>query len=70
MVVADWGLLGRPLAGVLAEQGRACSLPKTIILANSNEERRQALEAGADAAVLKGAPPIMLLEAFDRVRKN
>jgi DNA-binding NarL/FixJ family response regulator len=68
MILTDWDLPGRPLATILSEQDRSYDLPKTIILTASDRDRQAAIEAGADAAVLKGASPDLLLSAFQEIR--
>jgi len=68
MILSDWDLPGRPLATLLAGRDQSYHLPKTIILTTSNRDRQAALDAGADAAVLKGASPDLLLSAFQELR--
>ena len=68
MVLTDWDLPVWPLATILSKRERSYHLPKMIVLAASNSECRAAKEAGADAAVLRGSSPDLLLSAFQELR--
>jgi DNA-binding NarL/FixJ family response regulator len=70
MIVSDWELLVRPLATIPPEPDQSCPHLKTIVLTANNRDRQAAMEAGADAAVLKGASPDLLLQTFARVHKQ
>ena len=68
MIVAEWDLLGRPLATIFSERDQSCPHLKMIILTTSNRDRQAAIAAGADASVLKGASPDLLLSTFRELR--
>jgi len=68
MIMTDWNLPGRPLPNILSEAANLPTHPKIIILTTLNSYNQAALDAGADAVVLKGASPDLLLATFERVR--
>ena len=68
IILTEWNLPGRSLATILPERERSLHHPKTIVLTASNRDCRVAIEAGADAVVLKGASPDFLLSAFQEIR--
>ena len=70
IVLLDWRLPGRPPADVLAESCCRPESPYFIILGASAQEKKPAMSAGADAFVVKGAPPDQLLTTFRSVRKD
>ncbi len=70
MVIADWHLPGRPLLEILLEIFNLSQRPRLIILADRDSDYLLAQNAGADAVVLMGASPDLLLSAFTRLRKK
>jgi DNA-binding NarL/FixJ family response regulator len=70
LIVSDWNLPGQPLVSILAEREQLCPQASMIVLTDGNRDRQAALEAGADAAVLKGASPDILLAAFRNLQRQ
>lgn len=70
LVILDWDLPGRPPADVLARVRALDPPPYLIVLGRSQSNERAALAAGADAFVLRGAPPDELLAAIERARSR
>lgn len=68
LVLLDWDLPGRPLPGVLAESFALSRPPRFIVLGRDLRARQVAIDAGADAFVIKGDSPNQLLAAFREVR--
>lgn len=69
MIVTDWDLPGRPLTAIFNETNLP-KPPKIIILINRISDTQRAQETCADAVVLKGASPDILLKTFQQVRKQ
>ena len=70
IVLLDWGLPSRPLAGIITEAYHQNNTARFIVLGPSPAERKPALSAGASAYVVKGEPPEQLLAAFRATRKQ
>ena len=68
MILTDWDLPGPPLANVIAEAYQKQHPPTTIVLVTHNSDYQTAVNAGADAVVLKGSSPDLLLSAFQKLR--
>lgn len=68
MILADWDLPGPSLSTVIAEAQRKQHAPGTIMLVGSKRDYIKALEACADAVVIKGTSPDSLLSAFRQLR--
>ena len=64
LVLADWSLLGASVIQTLAKMQNDENQPRFVVLDKRVEEERCALEAGADAFVVKGSPPETLLAAL------
>lgn len=70
MIVTDWRLPGRLMPAIISDASKSESQPRIIILANDSSDCEAALGAGADAAVLKGASPHLLLATFQSIRSR
>ena len=68
LVIFDWDLPGRPPAGVLAGARAFDCPPYIIVLGKDRAIEQPALNAGADAFVLRGDPPAQLLAAVRQAR--
>jgi DNA-binding NarL/FixJ family response regulator len=68
LVVLEWGLPGRPAEAVLAEAHALAGWPRFLVLGCDPGLKPGALQAGADAFVLVGDPPELLLAALREVR--
>jgi DNA-binding NarL/FixJ family response regulator len=68
MILTDWDLLGPSLSNVIAEIHHLQHPPTTIVLVTHNSDYQTAVNAGADAVVLKGSSPDLLLSAFQKLR--
>ena len=64
LVLLDWNLPGPPVNQALAEMKSTETPPRFVVLGKRAEDERCALEAGADAFVVKGSPPETLLAAL------
>ena len=67
VVLLDWDLPGRAIPEVLRAIHTATNPPKLIVLGNHEIEKDIALEAGADAFVVKGEPPQQLVAAIRQI---
>lgn len=70
IVILDWNLPGRPLSAVIAETHRRLAAVKFIALGSSPADKEQALADGANAFIVKGDPPELLLTAFRAIRRQ
>ena len=70
LLVTDWEIPGRPMPAIISEAIKSNPHPRILILASSNSGCQAALGAGADAAVLKGSSPNLLLTTFQNVRSK
>jgi DNA-binding NarL/FixJ family response regulator len=70
MILADWDLPGPSLSNVIAQAQQKQHPPKTIVLVADNSDCQIAVNAGADAVVLKGSSPDILLSAFQKLRSQ
>ena len=68
MIFTDWDLPGPHLQKVTADVVRKQHPPTTIVLVTHNSDYQTAVNAGADAVVLKGSSPDLLLSAFQKLR--
>ena len=68
MILTDWNLPGPPLANVIAEADQKKHPPTTIVLITHESDYQTAVNAGADAVVVKGSSPGLLLSAFQKLR--
>lgn len=68
IVIADWDLPGRPVTELLSETRKMGDRPKWIVFSPSTITRKEVLEAGATAVVVRGDPPEVLLNAFRNTR--
>ena len=64
LVLFDWNLPGPPVDQALAEMKSTEIPPRFVVLGERAEDECIALEAGADAFVVKGSPPETLLAAL------
>ena len=67
IVLLDWDLPGRAIPEIVQKIHTAADPPKIVVLSNSENERDIALEAGADAFVVKGEPPQQLVAAIREI---
>lgn len=68
MILTDWDLPGPSLSNVIAEIHHLQHTPTTIVLVANNRDHQTAVEASADAVVLKGSSPDLLLSTFQELR--
>jgi two-component system response regulator DesR len=67
LAIIEQDLPGRPLANLLVDIHALEDSPRLIVLGKDYSDKQTVLNAGADAFVVKGDPPEMLLAAFRRV---
>lgn len=67
LVLLDWELPGLPATALLPLLQYHCPEMRVMILSSHPDDRRQALEAGADAFMSKGDPPERLLQAIEEL---
>jgi DNA-binding NarL/FixJ family response regulator len=67
LVVLDSGLAGSGIWMTVRQAKAKWPQARCILLANSVEEQSEAEAAGADAALLKGAPPAKLIATVVRL---
>ena len=70
MIFTDWDLPGSPISIVIAEAQHLQHPPMTIVLVTHNSDYQTVTDAGADAVVLKGSSPDVLLSAFQQTRTH
>ena len=70
LVILDWDLPGRLPADVLVAARSLDCPPYMIILDSDRASQPVALSAGADAFVLRGDSPTVLLDAVDQARSQ
>jgi DNA-binding NarL/FixJ family response regulator len=68
VILLDWDLCNRAPADLMAALHLLFSQPGLILINAPAESKQAALAAGADACVVKGAPPKSLLLAIESVR--
>ena len=68
VILLDWDVSSRPLADLISALHLLESQPGLILINAPAESKQAALAAGADACVVKGAPPKSLLLAIEAVR--
>lgn len=68
LVLLDWDLPGHPAASLLVEAKSLDPRPQVIVLGRDLDLKQTVLAAGADAFVLKGDPPGLLLTAIRQAR--
>ena len=67
LILLDGNLTGAGTRAALARLAADCPTNRCIVLANSTRQRREALAAGADGALLKGYSALELLALVDRL---
>jgi DNA-binding NarL/FixJ family response regulator len=67
LILLDWGLPGRPLIDLLPKIQCGTPHPKIIVLGDRERYREPALAAGADAFVVKGESPQLLVAEIHQV---
>ncbi len=70
LVILDWDLPGYTPIQLLAEAKQLRRSPQIIVLGRDEGVRKEALAAGADAFVLSGDPPVVLIAAVLQSRKK
>jgi DNA-binding NarL/FixJ family response regulator len=70
LVLLDWALPGHPPASLVAEAKSLDPHSQVIVLGKDLDVKQAALAAGADAFVLKGDPPGLLLAAIRQARSE
>lgn len=68
LILAEWDLPGISLPKIIGEADSLQPPPMIMILINENSSYQTALQAGANAVVLKGISPDVLLAAFNKFR--
>ena len=68
VILLDWDVCSRPLADLISALHLLESQPGLILINAPAESKQAALAVGADACVVKGAPPKSLLLAIESVR--
>jgi DNA-binding NarL/FixJ family response regulator len=68
VILLDWDLCNRPLADLISALHLLFSQPGLVLINAPAESKQAALASGADACVVKGAPPKSLLLAIESVR--
>ena len=68
LVLLDNTIISKPLDTVISAIHNLSCKPAVIVLSVRAEVEQPALNAGADAFVLKGAPPKTLLIAIETIR--
>jgi DNA-binding NarL/FixJ family response regulator len=70
LVILDWDLPGYSPILLLAEAKQLRRSPQIIVLGRDEGVRKDALAAGADAFVLAGDPPVVLVAAVLQSRER
>ena len=68
VILLDWDVCSRRLADLISALHLLESQPGLILINAPAESKQAALAVGADACVVKGAPPKSLLLAIESVR--
>jgi len=68
MILADWDLPGPSLSHVFAKAHQKQHPPIIIVLVARSRDYQKAVEASADAVVIKGSSPDSLLSTFTQFR--
>ena len=67
LVLLDAGIADAETPSVVARIKACNSQSKCLVLADDVQQRKQALAAGADAALVKGTPAAALLETIEEL---
>ena len=70
LVILDWDLPGRPVTELMPHILIHFPKIRVILLGTEPAFKEMALQAGADAFVVKGDPPEKLLDAFRQARSR
>lgn len=70
VLIVDWRLPGAPTEDLLQAVHELEAPPKTIVLSIKPKDREPALAAGADAFIVKNAPPDDLLATVRSLKEN
>ena len=70
VLIVDWYLPGAPTGDLLQAVRELEAPPKTVVLSVNPDDREPALAAGADAFIVKNAPPNDLLETVRSLQEK
>jgi DNA-binding NarL/FixJ family response regulator len=68
IVVTDWCLKGEPVQELIVSSHEQAPVPRWVVIGTTDVSKEKVLQSGADAFVVQGDSPDILLQAFRRTR--